>query len=134
MPLCTFIIPTLVPWWAWGESFWYSWHVAVCRYCTNLNITWSVNSAAHMWGVKPYDKSITSVNNVAVSFLALGEGWHNYHHVFPWDYKAAELGNYGLNFTTAFIDFFAYLGLAYDLKTVPTNVIKKRALRSGETY
>lgn len=64
--------------------------------------------------------------------MTLGEGWHNYHHVFPWDYKAAELGNYRANFTTAFIDFFAYLGLAYDLKTVDVNVIKKRALRSGD--
>ncbi|KAL6268604.1 hypothetical protein P5V15_001736 [Pogonomyrmex californicus] len=134
MPFCTFIIPTLVPWLVWGEYFWYSWHVTVCRYCLNLNFTWSVNSAAHIWGVKPYDKSISPTNNGGVSFISFGEGWHNYHHVFPYDYKAAELGNYRLNLTTAFIDFFAYLGLAYDLKTAPTNAIKKRALRTGEKY
>ncbi|XP_011878891.1 PREDICTED: acyl-CoA Delta(11) desaturase-like [Vollenhovia emeryi] len=134
MPLCCFIIPTLVPCWAWNESLLYSWHCVVCRYCLNLNSTWLVNSAAHMWGMKPYDKSISSANNAGVAFAALGEGWHNYHHVFPWDYKAAELGNYRLNFTTAFIDFCAYLGLAYDLKTVPADIIRKRAARSGETY
>ncbi|XP_011698252.1 PREDICTED: acyl-CoA Delta(11) desaturase-like [Wasmannia auropunctata] len=81
-----------------------------------------------------HSKSLSSTNNSGVAIAAFGEGWHNYHHVFPWDYKAAELGNYGLNFTTAFIDFFAYLGLAYDLKTVPADVIKKRVLRSGETH
>jgi len=34
-----------------------------------------------------------------VSLLAMGEGWHNYHHVFPWDYKTGEFGNYSLNIT-----------------------------------
>ena len=67
-----------------------------------------------------------------MAFAAFGEGWHNYHHVFPWDYKTAELGYYGLNFTTAFIDFFAKLGLAYDLKTVSDEMIKKRVLRTGD--
>lgn len=42
--------------------------------------------------------------------MTQGEGWHNYHHVFPWDYKTAELGNYRYNITTAFIDFFAKIG------------------------
>lgn len=49
-----------------------------------------------------------------VSLAALGEGWHNYHHVFPWDYRASELGR--LNFSTAFIDVCARLGWAYDCK------------------
>jgi len=52
--------------------------------------------------------------------------------VFPWDYKASELGNYRTNFTTGFIDFFAWIGWAYDLKTVAYNVIKKRATRTGD--
>lgn len=63
--------------------------------------------------------------------LTLGEGWHNYHHVFPWDYKAAELGDYKLNVTTAFIDFFAKIGWAYDLKTVSSDVVRKRVERTG---
>lgn len=63
--------------------------------------------------------------------MALGEGWHNYHHVFPWDYKAAELGNYKLNMTTAFIDFFAKIGWAYDLKTVSADTVRKRVERTG---
>ena len=28
--------------------------------------------------------------SVLVSLLALGEGWHDYHHLFPWDYAAAD--------------------------------------------
>lgn len=55
--------------------------------------------------------TIKSSNNIFVAVVAFGEGWHNYHHVFPWDYKTAELGNYELNITTAFIDFFCWIGI-----------------------
>lgn len=53
-------------------------------------------------------------------------------HVFPWDYKTAELGNYRMNITTAFIDLFAKIGWAYDLKTVSKAIIKKRVERTGD--
>ena len=66
-----------------------------------------------------------------MAVVALGEGWHNYHHVFPWDYKTAELGGYKYNFTTAFIDFFARTGLAYDLKTASTSIVQDRKRRTA---
>lgn len=36
------------------------------------------------------------------------------------------------NLSTAFIDFFAWLGWATELKTVPEETIKKRVLRTGD--
>lgn len=132
MPLCCFLIPTLIPMYFWDESFVNSWFVATMfRYCFSLNMTWLVNSAAHMWGNRPYDMTINPAENVLVAIGASGEGWHNYHHVFPWDYKAAELGDYKMNFTTAFIDFMARIGQAYDCKSVPDNVIRSRMQRTG---
>lgn len=67
-----------------------------------------------------------------MAIAAVGEGWHNYHHVFPWDYKTSEMGKYSTNFTTAVIDFFAWIGWAYDLKSVSDDLIKKRVLRTGD--
>lgn len=64
--------------------------------------------------------------------VALGEGWHNYHHTFPWDYKTSELGKYSTNFTAAFIDLMAKIGWAYDLKTVPEDMIRRRVERTGD--
>lgn len=65
--------------------------------------------------------------------LTLGEGFHNYHHVFPWDYRSAEIKN--INYTTYFIDMFAKLGLVYDLKYPSTELIKKVAKNRGDgTY
>ncbi|XP_075222545.1 acyl-CoA Delta-9 desaturase-like [Lycorma delicatula] len=133
MPIICFVIPTIVPVYLWGETWKNSWFVSTMfRYTFTLNMTWLVNSAAHMWGQRPYDKFINPSENIGVSIGALGEGWHNYHHTFPWDYKTAELGNYRTNFTTAFIDFFAKIGWAYDLKTVPMAMIKKRVQRTGD--
>jgi stearoyl-CoA desaturase (delta-9 desaturase) len=47
------------------------------------HFTWSVNSACHLWGARPYRSHDESRNNVIMGFLALGEGWHNNHHAFP---------------------------------------------------
>lgn len=77
-------------------------------------------------------RHINPSQNKTVAILALGEGWHNYHHTFPWDYKTAELGNYRANLTTMFIDFMAKIGLAYDLKTVSADTIQKRVERTGD--
>ncbi|CAH1100053.1 unnamed protein product [Psylliodes chrysocephalus] len=130
--LLTFIMPTWVPMYYWGESFYVSFCVSLFRYVISLNGTWLVNSAAHMWGYRPYDNSINPTENRFVSTIGFGEGWHNYHHTFPWDYKAAELGNYRMNLTTALLDFAAYIGQAYDLKTVSEEMVRKRAVRTGD--
>lgn len=71
------------------------------------------------------------MENRWVSRLTLGEGWHNYHHVFPWDYRARELDGLSGSCTTGFIDFFAKTGLAYDLKLVKTEMIQNRISRTG---
>ncbi|KAL3279052.1 hypothetical protein HHI36_016567 [Cryptolaemus montrouzieri] len=132
MPLVAFILPTFAPMYFWGESFTNAYCLNILRYCITLNATWLVNSAAHMIGWRPYDKNISPSENKFVSLFALGEGFHNYHHTFPWDYKTAELGKYSLNFSTALIDFFAKIGWAHDLKTVSDDMIKKRCLRTGD--
>ena len=71
------------------------------------------------------------MENPIVAFLSLGEGWHNFHHAFPYDYRTAELGIHVFNPTTAFLDFFGKLGWAYDFKMVTDETIKKRKKRSG---
>lgn len=77
-------------------------------------------------------RTITPVENVVLSVLTLGEGWHNYHHVFPWDYKTSEFGSSAINITTAFIDFFAFIGWAYDRKIASKEIVKKRVLKNNE--
>ncbi|KAL1491760.1 hypothetical protein ABEB36_012310 [Hypothenemus hampei] len=132
MPLICFVLPVLFPVWLWNETWMNSFCLNIFRYIFTLHASWLVNSAAHMWGDRPYDKYINPSENLTVSILALGEGWHNYHHTFPWDYKAAELGKYSVNFSTCLIDLCAKIGWAYDLKSVSEEMVKKRVLRTGD--
>uniref|UniRef100_A0A1B0GE34 Fatty acid desaturase domain-containing protein n=1 Tax=Glossina morsitans morsitans TaxID=37546 RepID=A0A1B0GE34_GLOMM len=131
--LCCFLLPTIVPIYGWGEEVKYA-LISQCvfRYICSLNFTWSVNSAAHMWGNRPYDKRINPTENVYVSVIALGEGWHNYHHVFPWDYKAAELGKYSFNYTTMFLDAFSKLGWCWDMKQPSKELIQRTYEKYGD--
>lgn len=66
-----------------------------------------------------------------MSLFALGEGWHNYHHVFPWDYKAAEIP-WKINFTTFLIDMFAKIGWAYDLKEPSEELVRRTIQKHGD--
>ncbi|KAF5276873.1 hypothetical protein FQA39_LY06424 [Lamprigera yunnana] len=132
MPIMCFILPTFLPMYLWGETFYNSFTINILRYILTLNSTLAVNSVAHRWGTKPYDKSLNPSENLTMSLLTLGEGWHNYHHAFPWDYKTAELGKYSTNLTTAFIDLMAKIGWAYDLKSASEEMIKRRVLRTGD--
>ncbi|KAL0880082.1 hypothetical protein ABMA27_002574 [Loxostege sticticalis] len=127
-----FVLPTLIPMFYWGETLNNAWHLNILRYVAVLHVTFCVNSVAHKWGYKSYDRNILPAQNVQLSIAALGEGYHNYHHVFPWDYQTAELGNKKLNLTTWFIDFFAWVGWAYDLKQASDEVINSRAKRTGD--
>lgn len=77
------------------------------------------------------------MENWKVSLIAMGEGWHNYHHTFPWDYKAAELA-YFFNISTVFIDMFAAIGWAYDMKKASPSliqaVVRKRGPQAGHHH
>lgn len=126
------IIPTVVPWYFWGESYWYSYLTCgILRYVKTLHDAWLVNSAAHFWGNRPYSKHINPAENWLVSITTVGEGWHNYHHTFPYDYAASEWGA-TINLTTCFIDFCAFLGLVYDRKQVSSAAIDRVRRRLGD--
>lgn len=136
LPLFALLVigfPVLVPYYYWSENLWVSfWVCFTLRFTTTLNIAFFVNSVAHMFGNRPYDKNISPVENLPVAIAAMGEGWHNYHHVFPWDYKTGELGSYMFNVTTGFIDAFAKLGWAYERKSVSPEIVERRAAKYGD--
>lgn len=130
--LMCFVVPTIVPYYLWGESLWYAFLIpGLMRYCAVLNATWMVNSVAHMKGNKPYNKFINPVENIFVIFGAIGEGFHNYHHTFPHDYSTSEFG-WKFNLTTFTIDTFAKLGWVEDRRKMPYDLVFRRAMRTGD--
>ncbi|CAK9302480.1 unnamed protein product [Gordionus sp. m RMFG-2023] len=125
------IFPTFLPT-LWGESAWRAFFVSgISRYVMVLHATWLVNSLAHLFGNKPYDQQINPAESLPVCILAIGEGFHNYHHTFPHDYSTSEFG-VTLNVTTFFINCMAKIGWAYDLKKVSHKAVTSRKLRTGD--
>jgi stearoyl-CoA desaturase (delta-9 desaturase) len=101
-----------------GDSLWNGFLFAgALRYVLMLNATWAVNSVVHAYGNKPYNPSHPTTENGWVSLFALGEGWHNFHHAFAWDYATSELGPLKqFNPTKVFIDVMACFGQVWDRK------------------
>lgn len=75
---------------------------------------------------------LTILSLIFYVYFFLGEGFHNYHHTFPFDYATSEFGC-KLNLTTAFIDFMCFLGLARDCKRVSKDAILARVQRTGDS-
>ncbi|KAG4076816.1 hypothetical protein HA402_009162 [Bradysia odoriphaga] len=129
---CSFLLPIFLSVYVLDAPFWAACHWHIFRFVVFLHITLNVNSISHIWGSKPFEKDIKATDTFTIGFLAWGEGWHNYHHVYPYDYKASEMPGYRWNTTTMLIDFFAWLGWAYDLKTVSDEMVRRRVLRTGD--
>jgi len=113
-----YIMPAQVASYFWGENFWNAFFVAGgLRYAIVLHFTWLVNSAAHLYGDHPYDVLSYPAENPIVSWCAVGEGWHNWHHKYPFDYAASEFGvSSQFNPSKLVIDFLAATGLVWGRK------------------
>lgn len=98
----------------------------------SIHQTSLVNSAAHIFGSRPYDQRIEPTEHKFTTYVTMGEAYHNYHHAFPWDYSASEFDWYiNYNPMTAFIDICARLNLAWDRKKVSPAMIKQRIIKYG---
>ena len=129
--LFSFLLPSLVPYLVWNEPLISAFLASNLRYVCSLHFTWTVNSFAHWRGMKPYDKTICPSENMLVTFLALGEGFHNYHHTWPYDYRASEWGG-SYSLTTTLINIMAALGLAYDLRTASKQTVTEKSTMHGD--
>lgn len=125
-----FVFPAHIAVRFWGESFWPALFVAgALRYIWVLHCTALVNSAAHLCGDHPYDAESHPAENPIVSFFAIGEGWHNWHHKYPFDYAASEFGvSSQYNPSKLFIDLMAAMGQVWGRKRGTTlwNIAKEK--------
>jgi len=121
----SFIMPGLVAKYGWDENLWDA--IMVCgflRFIIVLHGTFLVNSANHAFGDHPYDASSLASENPAVAICTMGEGWHNWHHKYPYDYAASEFGiGRQFNLSKLVIDALAAVGLVWG---------RKRAMKAWE--
>lgn len=88
--------------------------------------TFTINSVGHVFGTKRYKTGDESRNNWMLAFITLGEGWHNNHHRYPWSERQGFFW-WELDITHYALRVFEMLGLVWDLKTPPKEVLEEAA-------
>lgn len=89
--------------------------------------TFLVNSLSHTLGKTPYSLDKTAKDSFIVTILTHGEGYHNFHHKFQFDYRNG-IRWYHWDPTKWSIQLAALIGLAKKLKTVQFSEILKARL------
>ncbi|HYR23875.1 MAG TPA: fatty acid desaturase [Chthoniobacterales bacterium] len=101
--------------------------IVVLQHCTFL-----INSACHTIGRQPYSTKCSARDSLLLAVFTFGEGYHNYHHEFQYDYRNG-VKPWQWDPTKWLIWTLSKLGLTNSLRRVPAEAIhsKEAALRSG---
>lgn len=90
----------------------------VARVVMVQHATFCINSLCHMIGERPYSTSHSARDSWIAAIFTMGEGYHNYHHEFQWDYRNG-VKPWQLDPSKWIIWFLSKLRLTGDLKRVP---------------
>jgi len=95
------------------------WPYVIWGFCVRTavvwNLTWAVNSCAHIWGYQSFKGDDVSMNNWVLGILAFGDGWHHNHHTFPRSCRHG-LKWYEFDLNWYIIKLLSLIGLARNLQ------------------
>jgi stearoyl-CoA desaturase (delta-9 desaturase) len=98
------------------------------RLVLSYHTTWCINSLAHYWGSRSYSKEFTARDNYLVAIITVGEGYHNYHHVFASDYRNG-IHWYHVDPGKWVIWLLSKCRLAWNLRRPPLEKIQRTQIR-----
>ena len=94
------------------------------RLVISHHFTFFINSWAHISGSQPYTDQNTARDNPVMALFTWGEGYHNFHHIFQYDYRnGVKWWHYDP--TKWLIYGMSKLGLARKLRRIPRFIIEK---------
>ena len=86
-----------------------------------------------MYGDHPYETNSYPAENPIVSWFAIGEGWHNWQHKYPYYYACSELGiSSQYNPSKLVIDMLAKMGLVWGRKRAHAAWARGKARRDRD--
>jgi stearoyl-CoA desaturase (Delta-9 desaturase) len=71
----------------WGDPWGGLLFAGFFRGAVLLQATFCVNSLAHLLGQRRYDRRVSARDSLVTALVTFGEGYHSYHHRFPFDYR-----------------------------------------------
>jgi stearoyl-CoA desaturase (delta-9 desaturase) len=94
----------------------------VARVVMVQHATFCINSLCHMIGSRPYSTNHSARDSWIAAIFTMGEGYHNYHHEFQWDYRNG-VKFWQLDPSKWIIWVLSKFGLTGNLKRVPNERI-----------
>lgn len=94
------------------------------RLVLSHHFTFFINSLAHIFGKQTYSDKHSARDNSWLALLTYGEGYHNFHHTFEYDYRNG-IHWWQFDPTKWFIKAASWFGLTSQLRTTPDERIEK---------
>lgn len=88
--LCLFTsyaLPFLIAKFGWNDGLGGLLYAGIIRVFLFQQATNCVNSLAHWLGDQPYADATSPRDHIFTALVTFGEGYHNFHHEFPADYR-----------------------------------------------
>jgi len=118
-----FVLPGLIAL-AWSDAIGAILLAGFLRLSVQYQATFCVNSVAHTVGRRPYSRETSARDSFIGAILTMGEGYHNFHHRFPGDYRnGAKPGQFDP--TKWWIWVLSRIGLVWGLKRTPKEKIQE---------
>lgn len=114
----------------WGDPWGGLILAGVARVTFNQQLTFCINSVCHVFGKQTYSNQ-SGRDNWFTALFTYGEGFHNYHHQFMYDYRNG-IRFYHFDPAKWLIATLAFFGLAKDLKRVSKRQIIRYRIRTDE--
>jgi stearoyl-CoA desaturase (delta-9 desaturase) len=118
--------------WAFGGDPWGGFIIAgAVRLLVVFQVTFAINSFAHAFGAQPYTDENSSRDNLLTALVTMGEGYHNYHHAFPGDYRNGPEAHQ-FDPTKWVLWTLSNVGIARNLRRTPQSAIVRARVRMDE--
>ena len=114
----------------WGDPWGGLFVAGFLRAAILLQATFSINSLAHLVGSRRYDERSSARDSTLTAVVTFGEGYHNYHHRFPFDYRNG-IRWWHYDPSKWLIWTLAHLGLVNAVRSASPSTIARAAATSG---
>jgi stearoyl-CoA desaturase (Delta-9 desaturase) len=131
--LVAFGLPTTIGyfWGGWISALGAFLIAGVLRVVILQHCTFCINSLCHYLGTRPYSSKCSARDSWLMALVTFGEGYHNYHHEFQYDYRNG-VKPWQFDPTKWIIWTLAKVGMAAKLKRVPTEKIVLSELNEAQ--
>ena len=123
-------VVSTIPLWiglALGDFWGFAIVAVLLRIVLTHHTTFLINSAAHLFGTRPYSEASSARDNWALAPLTYGEGYHNFHHTWQWDYRNGHRW-FHWDSTKWILNGLRWAGLVHGFRRVPAAAIERARL------